>query len=527
MAELNRLDRIIAAVAPGWGAKRAQARALIEALSYEGAKSGRRTEHWRTRSGASADVEVTQFLGLMRDRARDLVRNNPHASKALGVIVSNKIGTGIMCQPAEARLDGSRANRRKNQRLHERWKRWIDHCDLGGRLDWYGIQALVERSRSEAGEVLVRFLPKEKMAHKDDVPFRLQVLEPDYLDSTRHLEISQTGRFIKHGIEYENGAPVAYWLYDVHPGDDAPQRLRRGGFVSSRVPASEVIHFFKPLRAGQTRGITDFAPVMLRLRALDDYDDAEVMRKKIAACLAAFVTSPAGLPAASLTKTQKDEDDRRIEQLEPGVVAYLKPGESVATADPKPSGDYQPFNLVQLHAIAAGVGWHGIPYELLSGDLSNVNYSSLRGGLVQFGLAVEMDQWQLLVPQLCRRVCARFAVEAALIDSAIDPSAAWEFTPPRFQMLDPGKEIPAVKDAIQSGLITWSNAIRREGYDPAEQLDAIEAEQKEFQRRGVVLTSDPRTEQKQAVAASPPQGEPSPTKPPARPTEEEDEAEAA
>ena len=51
---------------------------------------------------------------------------------------------------------------------------------------------------------------------------------------------------------------------------------------------------------------------------------------------------------------------------------------------------------LQLHAIAAGVG---LTYELLTGDLSQVNYSSIRAGLIEFRRRMEALQWQLLRPR--------------------------------------------------------------------------------------------------------------------------------
>ncbi len=457
-------------------------------LAYEGARSGRRTDGWIS-GGLSADAEISAAHVQLRERARDLVRNNPHARKGLAVIVTNKIGTGIMAEAAGP-------NRRVNERIDERFKRWIDDADLSGRLDLYGIQALAERTRCESGEALVRFVPT-RMRNSKDVPFRLQVLEPDFIDSSKNSG-RQGEAMISNGIEYDaDGVPSAYWLFGAHPGDNGLVPLRIGrGSMSSRVPASELLHYFKPLRAGQSRGITDFAAVMLRLRALDDYDDAEVMRKKISACLAAFVTTPQGLPGASIAPTTLDADGRRVEQFAPGMVGYLKPGEAVTVSDPRPSSDYESFNKVQLHAIAAGLD---LPYELLTGDLSEVTYTSHRGGLVQFRSMVEADQWQLVIAQLCRPICRRFARELAGVDTLVESVTEWVYTPPRFGLLDPAKEVPAMIQAVQGGIKTWQDTIRREGYEPDEVLDEIQAWQKELTKRGIVMTSDARTQTKPAA----------------------------
>jgi hypothetical protein len=117
------------------------------------------------------------------------------------------------------------------------------------------------------------------------VPFQLQVLEPDHLDNGKTEDMADGG-YILQGIEFDAlGRRRAYWLFPVHPGET------RGRSLASRpVPARQVLHLFERLRPGQVRGVPWFAPVILKLRDLDDYDDAELMRKKIEACFAAFVT---------------------------------------------------------------------------------------------------------------------------------------------------------------------------------------------------------------------------------------------
>lgn len=454
---LNWIDRAISYLSPARGLERARARAVIGImLEYEGAKQDRRTEGW-LRPASSGDAEAGTYHRALRDAARSLVRDNPHAAKGLAVLVANRIGTGIMCQP-----DGK--NQRRNARIAELWKRWIDRCDITGRSDFYGLQAQIERTRSEAGECLVRFVPTQ-WTGEGDVPLRIQVLEPDYLDSDRHARINERSD-IRYGVEYQGQVPVAYWIFDEHPGDTSAMPRRRG-YASTRIDASEILHVFKPLRPGQGRGVSEFAPVIKRLRGLDDYDVAEVMRKKIAACNVAAVTSPAGLPGASIAPTTTDLEGNRVEQFRPGMFAYMKPGESVTFHDPKPSGDYAPFNSVQLHAIAAGLG---IPYELLTGDLSEVTYTSHRGGLVQFRGMVEADQWQVIIPQVCTPITDRFTRAAKRLDAGVDPNTTWTYTPPRFGLLDPAKEIPAMIAAIQSGVDSYPNVVTREGYDWREKL---------------------------------------------------------
>ena len=473
MIDSSRLDRLLAYLSPTLGAKRLAARRMIETLSYEGARVSRREQGWVPGIGTSANAEISTARLMLRDRARDLRRNNAYAAKAVATLVSNRIGTGIL-----AAAEG--ANDRLNRRVNASWERWIDRCDVHGKTDLYGLEALAESARIESGECFVRLIRLDEAA-SDDVPLRLQVLEPDYLDTTRN-ERMDSGSEIREGIEYSGGIAVAYWLFPTHPGDNAP--VLPMSVRSVRVPASEILHYYRVSRPGQLTGVTELAPVIRRMNDLDAYADAELMRKRIAACSVAAVTTPAGLPATSLAPTTIGSDGRREEQMAPGMYHYLKPGEGIEFLDPKPSEGYGEFFGVELHAISAGLG---IPYELLTGDLSEVTYTSHRGGLVQFRAAVEADQWQLVIPQLCRPIWDRF-VRDSLMSPSVGAVPA-KFTPPRFGLLDPAKEIPAMEKSIQAGLRSWTDTIRREGDDPAKVLDEIEAERAEFRRRGINLTS--------------------------------------
>ncbi len=481
------LDLAIGWVFPARGAARLQHRRVMQALGYEGAKTGRRTDGWITASN-SADGESQIVVSALRDRARDLVRNNPYAARALDVKVANTIGTGIVPEV-------------KNKRLAPIWSRFIDTCDADGRLDLYGLQALIERCRSESGEVIVRWVPTRK--ERGGGSFKLRVLEPDFLDHSRDGRAPETDNQIRYGIEYDaTGGVVAYWLHDSHPGDGATLSLGAvRGRTSQRVPAAEIIHLFRKARPGQSRGVTDFAPVMLRARDLDDYDDAEVMRKKIEACLAVFVTTGSGMSDASVGPVAADAKGR-IESLFPGMIEYLKLGESVTMADPKASGGYADFQRFTLRAVAAG---YGVPYELMTGDLSQVNYSSYRAGLVDFRRRIEQDQWQLHVAQVCARIWDWFLADVTAASPGMGDRTTVEWTPPRFELIDPLKETQAELEACLAGFDTWDEIVRRRGWTASEQLDRIAKWQRDLAAKGVVLKSDFRS---QIAAQAPAPNEP-------------------
>jgi len=461
----NWLDRIIAWFDPARASRRVSARMSMRAaerFAYEGARSTRRTAGWIAHD-TGPNAEISGAASKLRARSRDLVRNNAYASRAVAAITQNSVGTGIIA-------------RTQQQGAASMWKRWGEICDADGVLDFYGLQALVARTVVESGECLVRFRPRRP---EDGInpPLQLQALEPDYLDSSK-TGPTDTGYSIQ-GIQYDLiGRRIGYWLYDRHPGE-ASTLIGSTLQASSFVPADQVLHIYRKDRPGQERGVPWLAPVIMRMRDLDDYEEAELVRKKIEACFAAFILG--GDPGRTLGTSQM-QGSQRIETFEPGMIAYLGDGEDVRFATPQPSAGYPDYVRHQLRSIAAGLG---VPYEVLTGDLSQTNYSSIRAGMLEFRRMIDQFRWQILIPQFCQPVWDRVMSLAG-----IEASVSW--TPPKWEWVDPAKEAAAVQTNIRNGLTTLREAISEMGYDPDEQLAEIAATNEALDKLGIILDCDPR-----------------------------------
>src|ERR1700755_603201 len=256
---LNFLERVILTLAPNWAANRARARVL--ARHFESASFGRRTDGW-PRKFSDANVAASGALAILRAQARDLVRNNPWARRGLRRIVTDTVGWGIR---PKATGDGA-------ARVMERWKRWAEttDCDAAGRMTFYGLQRLVMRTVVESGEAIVRRRLR-RTTDELDVNMQLQVLEPDYLDTSRDRITGVTGGPIIQGVEFDLIVNrIAYWIFPQHPGGLGPTALP----VSQRIPAENILHIYDLERAGQVRGTSWFASVDVRLHGFVDFEDA-------------------------------------------------------------------------------------------------------------------------------------------------------------------------------------------------------------------------------------------------------------
>ena len=101
--------------------------------AYQGARMSRLTADWIT-SGTSADSEIKSSFKALRNRARQLVRDNDYAKQAVRAIQNNVIGHGIRHQGQIKMLGADRLDEVINGQVHEQWERWMhkSRCDAAG-----------------------------------------------------------------------------------------------------------------------------------------------------------------------------------------------------------------------------------------------------------------------------------------------------------------------------------------------------------------------------------------------------------
>jgi lambda family phage portal protein len=448
-------------------------------VAYDGAGHGKRLGNWYP-SNSSVNALLASSLSTLRTRSHDIVRKNPYAANAVDSIVSNCIGTGI--KPQSKSKDPE-----FRKRIQQLWLDWTDEADSAGLADFYGLQALVLRSVIECGECFVRMKIDKK---NSTVPLKLQVLESEHLDSSKDMTLPN-GNVIRSGIEFDkSGKRVAYYLYREHPGDSSFASLE-----SVRIPASEILHIYKPLRPGQIRGEPWLSNVLLKLHELDQYEDAELVRKKTAAMFAGFVTR-LDPDSDIFGEHDANEHGTAFAGLEPGTMQFLDPGEDVKFSSPADvGGTYEAFIKQQLRAVAVGLG---ISYEMLTGDLSSVNYSSIRAGLVEFRRKCGALQHNLMVFQFCRPVWNRWlelAILSDTVDVPNDPTFSLvKWIPPGFAWVDPQKEVISQLNAVKAGFKSRTEVISEFGYDIEEIDDEIRKERQREKEMGLVFDSNPQNE---------------------------------
>ena len=466
------LDRTIGWFAPEAEARRTRARALTDRLraanGYDGAGKGRRNT-WTRGRDTSANAESRAALPLLRARHREMVRNNPYAASALRGLTTNIVGAGIRPR-AKAPVE------RVQEDARRRMLGWIETTaiDYDGRLNGYGLQSAAVRTAMESGDALIVRITERDPSNP--VPLKVRLLEGDYLDHTKNGPMN--GGYAVQGVQFDaRHKRVGYWLHQNHPGDAMASLSPITG--SKFTPAEDVIHLYEMLRPGQVRGVPRGTAALMRMKNLDDYQDARIEAQKIAACLVGIITEPEG------------EGDRKgdvlPEKLEPALFARLGAGEQVQFSTPPSVTGHGEFVSVEQHAIAIA---YGIPFELLTGNLSEVNYSSFRAGMLQFLREVDSYRWNTLIPTLCDGLARWFNAAMALSNDPLT-GVTWEWAPPQRELLDPSREVGPMVQMVRAGFKSQSQMIRETGSEADDVLDELEQDIKSLRSRGLTLITDP------------------------------------
>ena len=295
---------------------------------FDAAGKGRRGFGWNPSYLGINTLLFSHGLELLT-RNRDAVRNSAWAVGAIDSYVANAIGRGI-------RLIPQHPDEKVRTLIRNKWERWIRESDVeydpanpcSGQTDFYGQQMILARECMEAGEVFVRFRPrspKEGLA----VPIQLQLIEAEQLPLWRNQPTADTPQQnrVRCGVEFRpDGRRAAYHFWQAHPGETMFFPMET--LHVERVAAADVLHVYKPIRAGQFRGQPWLTSVLAKLYELEQYTDAEIARKKAAAMITGFIKqvsqdNPVMVPDQTVAQSPVDPGTQ-VTKLEPNT--FIQPG---------------------------------------------------------------------------------------------------------------------------------------------------------------------------------------------------------
>lgn len=443
--------------------------------------------NWRPPLWHAASA-LTLSRPAIQARVSDLVRNDGWASSAVSRYVTEMVGGGwrLSSKPV-ARVLGLTPEQAEDvaDQIEALWSVYAapGHLDADAERTHpvSGLIGLAMRQMIEAGEAFGVVTAREDNAQALTC---LQIIDADRVGNPPGRGDDAS---LRDGVELDAfGAPVAYHVRKAHPSDFA--RIA-DAFAFERVPRRTddgrpvMLHAFQPLKPGDRRGVSRFAPIVRKLRQITQFDDVELQAATLNAVMAAFVTSPFDPEAAAESlNAGPDYNAARAAWAEgnpmdlgDGVrIASLYAGEQVTTLKPEhPNANFEPFVNAALRNIASAVG---LTYEQMTMDWSQVNYSSARAALLVIYRAFDADRdgfaGRFMQPWYMAWLEEMFGTGQVALPSGApsfaDAAHAWahaEWIGPGRGWVDPMKEAQAAAYRIGSGLSTLEAEASQQGRD--------------------------------------------------------------
>lgn len=453
MARFDLVGALIALVSPqaayrreAWQQGYAGLKEIASERNYAAAKRDRLTSDWFA-NGASADAALARDLPTLRNRCRQMRRDDPYAAAATRVLVTHLIGDGITVQASHKDPDVASL-------AQEIWDGWAA-SPVDGQDDFYGVQKQTALGLID-GDCLIGWTPVDGLP---DMACR--VLEGDYLAQNISRRLPDGGKIIQ-GVEFDPaGRLVAFWLFPSHPGDIFGVQGGGSFGIANRLDARDFDFVLEKLRPGQTRGVPWLYAAMEKLRDVSEIEQSIRVKKRIEACLSIFRKPGEGQNVSPLGEQKTQVGMSNLETLRPGMIIQGQPGEDITVINPSQSGDGDRFLRGEKMSASAAMG---VPYHLVTGDVSQANYSSLRADIVPYYQRLDDLTFNVIVPRLCDPAFKRQMRREAIVrqmPALLEVTTEW--TPAPRPWVDPLKEMTAEKMEMRSIPGEFARAMTRRG----------------------------------------------------------------
>lgn len=454
---------------------------------YHGINTGRLFADFNA-SDSSADSELRYAIKELRNRSRDLSQNNEYVRRYFELLKTNVIGEkGVLLQSKAIDSVGN-LDQNGNQAVEDAFKMWgkYGHPTVCGKMSWIDVQKLAIEMLAKDGEA---FIIKHRSADFHD-SIALEFIEADQIDETLN-KTADNGNEVRMGVELNKfKRPVAYHMTTYHPGD-YDWAIKNKQKKHMRIPAERVIHLFKQVRPGQTRGEPWLAPAIPALKQLGAFREAAVINARVGASKMGFIVNK------GVEGFLADDYDGNVPIIDadPGTFHQLGPNQSIESFEPAfPNNEFDSFHKSILRGIASGLG---VSYTSLSNDLEATSYSSIRQGALE-----ERDYYKNLmcffIEHFVRPVYDAWLDAAMEVDSFGIPlrqynrfSAAAEFRGRGFSWVDPQKEMTAAVVGLQNGILSLGHVASQYGMDTEELLSQIARDKQLAEQFGVEYAIEP------------------------------------
>lgn len=460
---------------------------------FQGARINRLTEGFNPSAIGPNSLLKTDGATL-RNRARELYRNNPMAKSAIDSWVANVVETGITPSPKFPDVGLRRTWR-------DAWERWGRRdCDVTRISSIYELQALALSEMLIAGGCLVHHVELPRRGRV--LPYAIELIPEerftDLLDSNK-----QNGNPIVNGVEIDRrtGEPMAYW---VTRGDTSDTQTKSDPHEPIRLPADQCNYLFVRHNVGQYRGFSALHAAITWLWALGHYTDNELTASQLKSSWAYMVTTSGesaedfdwqGLYDSSPDAGTTDIYGNRIEKHQAGMIWRGAPGDDIKAVGPNMPGlESLPWIQMLQRSIAIGTGQ---TYEEAFADYSQGSFASTRASSQsvrrRFRPVQKLMNNHFNVPVYERFAAAavRAGLEGFPAAEAFVAEPMWlkcEWQPAQWESVNPIEDSKTDDLDLKNGRKSLREVVEgRRDMSLEEHLDEIAEEQKLIRDKGIVL----------------------------------------
>lgn len=355
-------------------------------------------------------------------------------------------------------LDVATSKKRLNEKIQKAFFAWEGECDKCGVFDFEDFEELILTALFRDGEAFIHL-------HDTLNGLRLEFIDCEEIDN----DYNDERKNIICGIRLEaNGkTPIEYYRKTK---DDRQHQI---------IQAKDIIHIKKNLLASQVRGLSFLASSILDTHSKDKLKKSELDRARLSSEITGLlIAKDSGIePSATPISDDIQAETQTVQipqSVSVGQFHYIPEDVEAKFVEPHNPVNTELFFKSTDRDVARSLG---LSYSTYTGDLKDVNYSSIRQGTISERRGFK--RLQNFIKRKFHNAVFKRWLFLELLKGGIKASQYQEilehftFKSQGWEYIDPTKEVSANQMAIQAGFKTRTEILRERGVEVDTFLDDL------------------------------------------------------